>query len=65
MKTLLCILFPPVGVAMKGHGAGQIIFVGGIKNLIRTNGEYDSNDDLFVSMGNAALNGSSFGILPW
>ena len=25
MKTLLCILFPPVGVAMKGHGAGQII----------------------------------------
>ena len=52
---------------LAGLAVGDAVsaYVGGIKNLIRTNGEYDSNDDLFVSMGNAALNGSSFGILPW
>ena len=25
MKTLMSILIPPVGVAMKGHGGGQIV----------------------------------------
>ena len=40
-------------------------FVGGVKNLIRTNGTHDPNDELFTAMENAALSGSSFGIFPW
>lgn len=50
-----------------GLAVGDVVsaWVGGVKNLIRTNATYDPNDDLFEAMGNAALSGSSFGVFPW